>query len=121
MNSSYKTEQEYKQNLNLQEQMNRETLEILISQGLKEKEHVELGFYFYSNDRLKLEKLGKDLSAKGYEISEIEAASLSGEFVLDGYATGLMLNLETLNRWTTAMCTLGFAHDCEFSGWEVET
>lgn len=116
----YTTEESNNENIVEQKEMNAQNFSILMGKGYKEFEAVQLEFYFYSNDPLKLEKLAENLSSKGYEIDVVEESSSENEFVLDGTSTAIKLSLENLNEWTTEMCNLGLSYDCGLSGWELE-
>lgn len=118
--SQYTTEESNNENIVEQNEMNGKTFSVLMGKGYKEFEEVQLDFYFYSDDSLKLEKLAENLSSKGYEMDVVEESSSENEFVLNGTSMGIKLSLENLNEWTTGMCNLGLSYDCEFSGWELE-
>ncbi|RWW91791.1 ribonuclease E inhibitor RraB [Flavobacterium cerinum] len=118
--SQYITKESNNENIVEQKEMNGHTFSILIDKRYKEFEEVQLDFYFYSDDPVKLEKLAENLSSKGYEMDVVEESSSENEFVLDGTSIAINLSIENLNKWTTEMCNLGLSHDCEFSGWELE-
>ncbi|QDW21110.1 ribonuclease E inhibitor RraB [Flavobacterium sp. KBS0721] len=117
--SQYTTEESNNENIVEQKKMNKHTFSILIGKGNIEFEEVQLNFYLYSDDSLKLEKLAKYLISKGYEMDVVEESS-KNEFVLDGTSIGIKFSNENLNEWTTHMCNLGLGCDCKFISWGLK-
>jgi hypothetical protein len=91
-------------------------LEILAKNGIKANEPYPIRFCFLSNDPVRAAGLTKALQTEhGYLTEPLKAAD--SPFEVFGIASGVSLEIDVLNRWTLAMCKVGFDHDCKFNGW----
>lgn len=116
MGKRFITMEAHLQNVQQQIAMNKNTIA-----QIKETENLTtIDLYFYSDQMRKLTELEKDLTELGYDIDEIEPSeNIEDQFMLSGSTTEFRFEDLDINLWTTQMCNLGFARDCEFSGWET--
>jgi regulator of RNase E activity RraB len=107
----------YERNLASQTTMAPQTVTQLHEAGMQPRALLRLEYFFYAASRSNGDALARDLLAKGYSSECRPAADGSPLFCITGWSTPFPIDEGSAVAWTTEMCRLGYAHDCEFDGW----
>ena len=113
----FMTEKQQQENLESQLSMTPQTIEQLREYGVDDSKKLKLEFFFFTNTSDKAKELNRLLSEKGYDSSFGVSASDTKQQVITGWTTPILMTLEDVLNWTTEMCEMGKATDCEFDGW----
>ncbi len=106
-------------NLGRQSHLAVEMLVALREFDIEEDHEFEIEYFFHSNSIEKAKQLQKELSAinslKGNEVIESKRP-----IVIKGQTAPVKMMHETLKKWATQMCELGYKHDCRFENWQIK-
>ena len=90
----------------------------LLENGYAEGDKSIIEYFFITNVDQQAAPLADELSGLGYDC-EFGIAKDSDVFIITGKTTPIELSVESLTRWASDMCDLGFRHDCEFERFSV--
>lgn len=107
----------FETNLQKQMTMTPQTLHQLRGYGVTPDKRRRLEFFFYTDTDQKAATLAAELTKKNYEVEYGPSASDVKVQVIKGWTSELLMSDATVLDWTKEMCTVGFAHDCDFDGW----
>lgn len=104
---------------NLAKQMNLtpQTLQQLRTYNVTPEKQRKLEFFFYTDTAEKAAALTVALGNKSYEVEHGPSASNPKIQIIRGWTAEITMSDNAVLDWTKEMCTIGFAHDCDFDGW----
>jgi len=111
------SEKAFEKNVEQQMSWTPQTLEQLRKYGASPEKELKLEFFFYTNTADKAAALAGDLLKRGYEVKHGPSASDPKIQVITGWTTRMPMSDGAVLDWTKDMCTVGYAHDCDFDGW----
>ncbi|OEC35814.1 Regulator of ribonuclease activity B [Pseudomonas cuatrocienegasensis] len=115
--STFISDQQHKENLELQLSMSPQTLEQLYEYGVSSSQSLKLEYFYYTNEQNKALSLSEPLVSLGYTSEFRQLEDAPGIYLITGWSTPVQATSDKINEWTAYMCSLGFKHDCEFDGW----
>ena len=113
----FQTAEAYAHNRARQLAMTPQTVTQLREYGVTDDSQLKLEYFFYTNTKEKAEALAQKLADMGYTGSYDHSASDKKQFVVTGWTSHMKMDDQTVLDWTSRMCNIGQAHDCEFDGW----
>lgn len=96
-----------------------ESLVSLRDAAVEEEDELKIDYFFYSDTLEKAEKLEQEIQKIGYIVNYGPAKHNKNLFVISGRTKKIKMMHESLSKWVTEMCELGFDHDCNFDNWKV--
>jgi hypothetical protein len=111
------SQKDFEKNLTKQMSMTPVTLGQLRSYDITPDKERKLEFFFYTDSAEKASSLAAELRERNYEVECGPSASDAKIQLVTGWTTALSMSDEAVLGWTKEMCTVGFAHDCDFDGW----
>jgi hypothetical protein len=111
------SEEKFEESVARQIQVAPLTLETLRHLEEKPSESLRFEFFFYTNSAGKAKEFSAFLKTLAYSVEYSKAAGKKNLFLVTGWTTKMKTDEETVVKWTTEMCELGFQYDCEFDGW----
>ena len=117
-NNRFVTEKLYNESVAKQKRMNTETLQQLSKYGISDTSELKLEYFFYTNEQDKANSLANELKNLNYQIDKVDTAAGDQKlWVINGWTTKMKVDLQTVTKWTTQMCKVGYDNDCDFDGW----
>jgi tetratricopeptide (TPR) repeat protein len=114
----YISESTFRKTIQMQKEMNSQTLTQLNKYGVNEDSILRLEFFFYTDKEDKASNLAIELKELDYSIEHVGAAADDSKlWSVTGWSTPMKMNLNSVTKWTEDMCRIAFEHDCEFDGW----
>lgn len=107
----------FETNLEKQMTLTPQTLHQLRGYNVTADKRRRLEFFFYTDTAEKAAALAAELAKKNYEVEHGPSASDAKVQVIKGWTSEILMSNAAVLDWTNEMCTVGFAHDCEFDGW----
>ncbi len=107
----------FEKNLEKQMALTPQTLQQLRTYDVTPEKRQKLEFFFYTDTVEKAAALAEELKNKNYEVEHRPSASNAKVQIVTGWTAEIAMSDNTVLDWTREMCTLGFAHDCDFDGW----
>jgi regulator of RNase E activity RraB len=111
------SQQAFERNVQKQVTMTPMTLQQLRSHNVTPDKERKLEFFFYTDKVENADALAAKLRERHYEVEHGPSASDEKVQLVTGWTMPMLMRDDTVLAWTREMCSLGFAHDCDFDGW----
>lgn len=96
-----------------------ESLVGLRDASVEEEDELKIDYFFYSNTLEKAENLEKEMQKLNYIVNHGPALQDKNLFVISGRSKKIKMMHESLSKWVSDMCELGYMHDCNFDNWKI--
>lgn len=96
-----------------------ESLVSLRDASVEEEDELKIDYYFYSDTLEKAENLEKEMQKLNYIVNHGLAPHNKNLFVISGRSKKVKMMHESLSKWVSEMCELGYKHDCNFDNWKI--
>lgn len=106
-------------NLGRQSHLAIETLVSLREFNVEEEDAYKIDFCFGTDSLEKSLELIKELHAQEYTAVHEAVVGNKKRFLIHGQTTAVKMMHETLKKWATDMCKLGYACDCNLEQWKI--
>ncbi|MFD1604463.1 hypothetical protein ACFSJW_13725 [Flavobacterium artemisiae] len=113
------SENDFNANLVKHYRLATEALVSLRDAAVEEEDKLQIDYFFYSDSLLKAEALEKEMQNMGYIVNYGIAPHDKNIFVISGRTTEIRMMHESLSKWITGMCEIGYMHDCIFDSWGI--
>lgn len=113
------TEEEFKDNLEMQIQLVPVIFGHLQDQGVTRDEELPIHFYFYTNAKAKAEQLFEHLRTRS-KFRMQEPHKVKGTWSVIGRIEKCKIEVEILQKIVEGLSMIGYGFDCLFDGFEVE-
>ena len=116
--SRFVTEQQHQEDIEKLREYNADKLRQLSKYGVDENSDVSLLFYFTTDDSAKLKPLSDELRKRNHHVNEMHQSPKDKTlWVLSANSSEVKMDSASVNKWTTALCELGYQYDCAMQGW----
>ena len=119
MENSFFTNDIYETEIRLD--VNADVLDRIYSSNVTSEATLPIEFFFVSDKKENIRKLGMYLLAMFPSYSNLKTRSFDNLFELEGTTHPIKMDLESVNRWNQQMWDIGYEFDCKLDGWQVET
>ena len=98
---------------------NQERIPELRDKGVGEQDRRALKALFITNTETKAKSLVSELQAVGYESNWAAPEERNDDYVIMGITGDILMSDDSIAEWTSLMCDMTAAQDCEFCIWEL--
>lgn len=98
-----------------------ESLVSLRDAAVEEDHEFKIDYFFYSDTLEKAQRLEDEIKKIGYIVNFGPAQQDKNLFVISGRTKKIKMMHESLSKWVSEMCELGYKNDCNFENWNIVT
>jgi len=96
-----------------------ESLVSLRDVAVEEEDEFKIDYFFYTDTLEKAQKLEEEIQSMNFIVNHGPASQNKNLFAISGRTLEIKMMHESLSKWVSEMCELGYKHDCNFESWQI--
>lgn len=96
-----------------------ESLVSLRDVAVEEEDEFKIDYFFYTDTLEKAQKLEEEIQSMNFIVNYGPASQNKNLFAISGRTLEIKMMHESLSKWVSEMCELGYKHDCNFESWQI--